>query len=197
MFKLYVFTSIFSMFYFLSFSQEVNDSTNLNFEYDEALIVPMLFDDEFFYKYYPLSGVNNVQVRMNSMIFNELTDIPKYQQFSYNSKGFYQYQNNGFSYWQNNIPLALGIRFSFKEALGWDKFDLFFDANGTMINNFDLTSMGVFMIPDHYRSFYWEAGAGVGYEFSPGKTFFIKSSAMFMNKKYIGQKNVGGLNMTF
>lgn len=179
----------------LCFSQEKQDSLDLNYEYSESAVSPLIFDHTFFSIYYPLRNEFTVNNRMNRMIFGELDKMSEYQSFSYTSNNFYQFYSNGFHFWENVNPLILGASIHFNEVFDWDKLDIFMDTQGVLYNVYDIES-NVFT-PTNERAFSWGAGAGVGYKVSKGNTIFIKASVSMDKFVPIGNTNLSGVNMKF
>jgi len=189
--------SAISVFSFLpAFSQYEQTPISEIGKKDTFSLYAPTFDRLFFSQYYPESGQVQVQHKMNSQFFIENTDFPRYQTSIFLNNSHHYYSDGTFTFWQNDKPFALGARLNLKNTMGWEKLDLFFDANGQMVNPYDINELGHF-IPAEGIDMFWEIGGGVSYEFAPRKTIFMKSSALFLNKKFIGSNHVGGINVRF
>ena len=173
-------------------------------ERDSVLIAPKFSVDNkttyqfdaSFYSHYPLSGEMNVENRLLNQFFSYDSNVLDQYRYYFTSENyFYQYSNNGYRFWQNGNPLEMGIRFSLKEALDWDKLDLFFDADGLVINFYEPDESGKPI--NMGNGVLWNAGVGVGYKISPGKTIFLKSTFSSKNFIPIGSQHVGGVNVKF
>lgn len=197
MVKLYFFTFFFFLFSSIGFSQEKNDSISLKSHPSVGYIDPIVFNTIFFSKYYPLSGDINVANRMNSMIFKDLIDVSGAQSYDYLSDSFYGYSSNGFNFWQFNSPLSMGMGLHLNEIFGWEKLDIFMDAQGALYNVYDYDEEFNVFIPTNKRAISWNASVGVGYKVSKGKTVFIKHSVSFKNLTPTDNGTFGGVNMKF
>ena len=177
-------------------AQEERDSVLLEkssgFSVDSA---NLRFDDSF-YSRYPLSGKLNVENKLLNQFFNyDSNHLDQYRYYFTTDSYFYEYSNKGYRFWQNGNPLEMGIRLSFKEALDWDKFDLFFDTDGLIVNFYDPDESGKPI--NMGNGVLWNAGVGVGYKIAPGKTIFLKSTFSSKNFIPIGSQHVGGINVKF
>lgn len=180
---------------FKGFGQERMDTTQFNPDYTPKLSKYYLFDSSFCDRY-PMSGEFNVSNQKQHLVF-------EYDQVNGNTsefistpeKIFYHFSSNGYQFWQNSKPLAMGFSYHLKEAFGWDKFDVFMNGGSILINDYEDPTLGN-MSPIE-KAFYWEAALGVGYKVSKESTIFIKSSVQFRNFTPVGNRHLGGVNMKF
>lgn len=164
---------------------------------DSLNIFAPTFDLMFFNQYYPESGQVQVQQKMNSQFFSVNADLNHYQTSIFLNNSQHYYSDGTFTFWQNDKPFVLAARLNLKNIMGWKKLDLIFDASGQMVNLYDISELGHFIESDKGSGMFWEIGGGVSYEIAPRKTIFMKSSAVFLNNKFIGSRHVGGLNLRF
>lgn len=174
---------------------EVNDSLKLLDKSSELQIYR--FDAAFFEMYYPLSGTFNTDLRKERQ-FLQVTQQLNSAETNYSiDSEFHYYYSPTFSFWRNTKPLYFGAALNTNHIFDWDKLNLFFDANGQMINSYEIGEKGFFVESEKSRAIFWQMGAGASYEIAPRKTIFIKSSAIFRNSQFIGQRHAGGLNVKF
>lgn len=194
--KTLVLFTIFLTISLATYPQEVRDSLDTNTDYRPVyetipLIMEMTISD-----FYPLSGKQNVGEVMSSQFLNyENSDLDWYRFYASPDNAFYSYSNNGYSFWQNSRPMHLGASWHLGETLGWEKFDLFMDASGLMVTEYqDINPMAP---STGQNAFMWEVGAGAGYKLNDKSTIFIRGSVGFRNLNPIGEKGIGGMHMQF
>lgn len=189
------FLLFFSIGVYAQSDTEMNDSLNLLDRSSELQIYR--FDATFFEMYYPQSGTFNTNREMERQFFQMPEQLNSAEtNYSIDSE-FHYYYSPTFSLWRNTNPLYFGAALNTNRLFDWDKLNIFFDANGQMINNYEIGEKGYFVESEKSRAIFWQMGAGASYEVAPRKTIFIKSSALFRNSQFIGQRHAGGLNVKF
>ena len=182
----------------ISFGQNENDTIRRNSDIDRSYLNAKFFDASFFDQYLPLGGVNNTRLLMIDQFWEEAPTKFKWDQGVIHSDLYSRiYSYKGFNSWRVNDPFMLGMNYESKGIFGLQKVHLLLDANGMMINNNNgIVPEGTLGLTNE-RGFVWETGAGIGYEFSPNKTIFIKVSQQFIGIQPLGRRYTSGLNMNF
>lgn len=184
---------ILCLFPFFVFAQEEKDSLTLYSTPIKANLQQFSFD-RYFDISFPMSDPYVVNQLMLNQLFDYKGETVEGRELSvtpYNS--FYLFSNEGFSYWQNSIPFAVGFSYHLGDAFGWKKLDAFVDGSGVSVNDYSVPEA----ITAGKRMFIWEAGAGVGYKIGRGSTVFIKGSVQYGNFTPMGEKSLGGVNVKF
>lgn len=182
----------------VSLGQNEEDNILPEFNIEKNYLNVDYFDASFFDQFMPFGGVNNNHLLMIDQFWEEVPTKFNWGQGVIHSD-FYSriYRYKGFNSWRVNYPLMFGLNYKSDGIFGLQKLHLLLDANGMMINNNNgLVTEGTLGLTNE-RSFVWETGAGIGYEFSPNTTIFIKVSQQFIGIQPLGRRYTSGLNMNF
>jgi len=186
---------LFSVFASAQNVTEVNDSLKLL--QNDLRINAAFFDAAFFETYFPQSGTFNAMLQMESQFLHQPNQTSNWQTIYMSSSDFHYYHSPSFTFWQNSKPLLFGATYHTNNLFGIEKLNFFTDLNGQVVNNYELSELNYLVPSEESLGLFWQIGTGIGYEFAPRKTIFIKSSAHFRNTQFIGTKHVGGINVKF
>ncbi|MBN2263663.1 MAG: hypothetical protein JW735_12155 [Prolixibacteraceae bacterium] len=198
MFRLFSCSCLLMHFFLFTSAQnhtEVNDSLNL-FQKDFS-INAAYFDAAFFETYFPQSGTFNAMLQMESQFLHQPDQASNWQTIYMPRSDFHYYHSPSFTFWRNSKPLLFSATYHTNNLFGFEQLNFFADVNGQVINNYELNELNYLVPSEESLGLFWQIGTGIGYEFAPRKTVFIKSSAHFRNTQFIGTKHVGGINVRF
>lgn len=196
-----MFNYIFFVFLFLFLVQPY--FSNAQEKADSLEISPFLnfnssyFVDDAFHFQHSLNVFNNLKITMDQIYFQSNDEVARYVFDEYHRNFFYGYSKGGYTFWQFGNPLNLGMHFSFQEALGWNKFDLFFDADGVLVNKYIWNEDTGELLYYGDKNPVWRASVGISYELKPDADLRLRTRSVFSGKKYLGQGYEGGVRMKF
>jgi hypothetical protein len=179
--------------------QEKNDSLLLNLKLDHTISIPQGID--FIVNPIEPEFVPEGEKRWGKFIFKDKT----WTQFKL-KEGVkklpdgrlyltYTSANQSFHYFTTSYPVSLQFDFHLKPITHWEKLDIYFFGNGLLFNKY--LDDGEKFIDLQSKAFFWEAGAGIDYEYKEKKYLFYEYTTGFQNQSFLGKRNKAGLKFKF
>jgi hypothetical protein len=179
--------------------QEKNDSLLLNLKLDHSISIPQGTD--FIVNPIEPEFVPEGEKRWGKLIFKDKT----WTQFKL-QEGVkklpdgrlyltYASANQSFHYFTTSYPVSLQFDFHLKPITHWEKLDIYFFGNGLLFNKY--LDDGEKFIDLHSKAFFWEAGAGIDYEYKEKKYLFYEYTTGFQNQSFLGKRNKAGVKFKF
>jgi hypothetical protein len=179
--------------------QEKNDSLLLNLKLNHSISIPHEID--FIVNPIEPEFVPEIEKRWEKYIFKDKT----WTQFQLkesvkklpDGKLYLTYTspNNAFHYFTTSDPVSLQFDFHLKPFTNWEKLDVYFFGNGFLYNEY--LDDGEKFIDLQSKAFFWEAGAGIDYEYKEKKYLFYEYTAGFQNQSLLGKRNKVGVKFKF
>jgi hypothetical protein len=107
----------------------------------------------------------------------------------------YNSPNDAFHYFTTSDPVSLQFDFHLKPFTNWEKLDVYLFGNGFLYNEY--LDDGEKFIDLQSKAFFWEAGAGIEYEYKEKKYLFYEYTAGFQNQSLLGKRNKAGVKFKF